>query len=81
VSSLLELACGRACVVDPDGDSETGTETGAREEVDSKTDSGISRGSRVEIGGGSRAGIVGGLGGVKVRAGVTTSKNSARGSV
>jgi hypothetical protein len=53
VSSLLELACSRENAVDPDGDSEVGAEMGVREEVDNKTDGGIGRGPRDEMGGGS----------------------------
>jgi hypothetical protein len=80
VSSLLKLACGQEGVVNPDGDSEMGTETGEREAVGSSICGGINRGPRYEVVEGDRA-TGGGLGGVRVRMGTTTSEVSARGSV
>ena len=78
MSSLLKLACCREGVVDPDGDSEMGTETVMRGDVGSSGGGG--RGPRDEIGGGDRA-TGGGLEGVRMRMGTTTSELSARGSV
>ena len=78
MSSLLKLACCREGVVDPDGDSKMGAETVMRGEVGSRGGGG--RGPRDRIGGGDRA-TGGGLEGVRMRMGMTTSELSAGGSV
>ena len=74
-SGILELARGRESGVDPDGDSDMGTETGVRKEFGSSGGSG-SIGPRDEVGEHDRA-TGGGLKGVTVKTGVATSKFSA----
>ena len=77
MSSLLELACGRESVVDPDGDSGMSIETEVgRENWQRGGGGGIC--PRDEVGRKSRGG---GLGGVMMRIGMTTSEILARDSV
>ena len=52
MSSLLELACGWVSVVNPDGDSKTGTETRVREGGWQHGGVGVGIGPRDEVGGG-----------------------------
>ena len=79
MSSLLKLARGRASVVNPDGDSEMGTETWVREGGWQRGGGGVGIGPRDEVGGGRAIG--GGLRGVTMKTGVTTLGISTRGSV
>ena len=79
MSSLLELACGRVGVINPDRDSKIGTETRIRGGDWQRGGGGIGIGPRDEVGGG-RA-ISGGLGGVTTKTGVTTLGILTRGSV
>jgi hypothetical protein len=77
VSSLLELACGWESVDDPNGGSETGTETTMRGEVGSSDGRGVSIGPRDDTGGGDR-----GTGGdISMEMGVVILAVSVRGSV
>jgi hypothetical protein len=73
--SLSELACGRENVVDPDGDSEMGTETRMSGMVGSSGDKGVGIGPREEVGEG------GDVDGALVKAGVAISMISVNGSV
>ena len=57
--SLSEWACGRENVVDPDGDSEMGTETRMSGRVWQRGDGGVSIGPREEVGGGEGVGVNG----------------------
>jgi hypothetical protein len=52
VTSLSELVCGREGVIDPDGDSEMGTEIRMEGHVGSSDGGGGWRGPRDKIGGG-----------------------------
>ena len=79
MSSLLELACGRGSVVDPDKDSKIDTEARRREGDWQRGGGGVRMGPRDERGGGQAMG--GELGGVMIETRVGTSGISARGSV
>ena len=73
MSSLTELARGQESVVDPDRDSGMGTETGMRGGDWQHGGGGDGRGPRDKVGMGGDQVTGGGLGGVTVKMGVTTS--------
>ena len=73
MSSLLKLAHGREGVVNPNGDSKMGAETRMRGGDWQHGGGGDGRGPRDKVGMGGDQVTGGGLGGVTVKTGVTTS--------